>query len=132
MLALGWVFEAVEERAVLGEDQVRTAGGVGAQLDGRQRDGGQAAVEEHVGGEDDPLAVDDVVEAAAEEVVGSAVVAPRVQLAAADAEVQRPLGVGPAVGRPEPALPEVGIGECLERLVRALAETPFDREVVLM
>jgi hypothetical protein len=35
VLALGRVLEAVEERTVLGEDQVRTAAVVGAQLDGR-------------------------------------------------------------------------------------------------
>jgi hypothetical protein len=99
---------------VLGEDQVRTAAvAIGTQLDGRQRHGGQPAVEEQVIGEDDALAIDDVVEAAAEEVVGAAVVAPRVQLAAADAEVQRPLGVGPSVGDPEPALPEVGSANAL-------------------
>jgi hypothetical protein len=56
---------------------------------------------------------------------------PAFQLAAADAEVQRPFGVGPAVGHPEPALPEVGVGERLERLLRTLPETPFDGEVVL-
>jgi hypothetical protein len=118
---------------VLGEDQVRTAAAVvvGVQLDRRERHGGHPAVEQHVVGEDDPLAVDDVVEATAEQVVGAPVVAPRVQLAAADAEVQRPLGVGPAVWHAEPALSQLGVGERLERLHRSLAEAPFDGEVVL-
>src|SRR5262249_11054650 len=88
VLALARLFEVVEERAVFGEDQVRAAGGVGVQLNGRQRDRGQPSVGEHVVGEHDPLSVDDVVEAASEEVVCAVVVAACVQLAAADAEVQ--------------------------------------------
>ncbi len=89
------------------------------------------AIEHHVVGEHDPLAADDVVEAASIDVVITALVSPRVQLAATDAEVQRPLLVGPALGHPEPALPEIGVGEHLECLLRALAESAFDGEVVL-
>lgn len=56
------------------------------------------AVEEHVVGEDDPLAVDDVMETAAEGLVDPVAVAAGVHLAAFDAEVERPLALRPASG----------------------------------
>src|SRR4029078_12080245 len=82
--ALRRVLEAVEERAVLGEDEPRAVA-VGPHLDGGQRHGEEPPVEPEVVGEDDPLAVDDVVVPAAELVQRPVRIASHAHLAAADA-----------------------------------------------
>src|SRR3954453_15099568 len=130
VLALRRILEVVEERAVLGEDEPRAVA-VGPHLDGRQRHGDESLVEQEVVGEDDPLTLDDVVVAAAELVQRPARIASHAQLAAADTEVELPIGVGPALGHAEPALLELGVRERAERLRRGLAELSLDREVVL-
>ena len=89
VLALGGVVEAVEERALLGEEETG-AGFGGEELDGGQRDRHQAVVDEQVVGEDDPLVGDDVVVAAPEGVDGAARRTAAVHLAAADPEVELP------------------------------------------
>src|SRR5215207_10192816 len=130
VLALRRILEVVEERAVLGEDEPRAVA-VGPNLDGRQRHGDEPPVEQEVVGEDDPLTVDDVVVPAAELVQRPARIASHAHLAAADTEVEVPIGVGPALGHAEPALLELRVRERAERLRRGLAEPSLDREVVL-
>src|SRR3954451_21333742 len=130
VLALRRILDVVEERAVLGEDETRAVA-VGPHLDGRQRHGDEPPVEQEVVGEDDPLTVDDVVVPAAELVQRPARIASHAHLAAADTEVELPVGVGPALGHAEPALLELWVRERAERLRRGLAEASLDREVVL-
>src|SRR5215212_862753 len=130
VLALRRIFEVVEERAVLGEDEPRAVA-VGLHLDGRQRHGDEPLVKQEVVGEDDPLTVDDVVVPAAELVQLPARIASHAHLAATDTEVELPIGVGPALGHAEPALLELRVRERAERLRRRLAEPSLDREVVL-
>src|SRR5215211_3828475 len=130
VLALRRILEVVEERAVLGEDEPRAVA-VGPHLDGRQRHRDEPSVEHEVVGEDDPLTIDDVVVPAAELVQLPARIASHAHLAAADTEVELPLGVGPALGHAEPAPLELWVGERAERLRRGLAEPALDREVVL-
>src|SRR6185437_13351756 len=60
VLALGRIVEAVEERALLGEEEAGAAFGR-EELDRGQRGRQQAVVDEQVIGEDDPLVGDDVV-----------------------------------------------------------------------
>src|SRR3954467_14738229 len=131
VLALRGILEVVEERAVLGEDEPRPLA-VGPHLDRRQRHGEEPPVEDEVVGEDDPLTVDDVVVPAAELVQRPARIASHAHLAAADTEVELPIGVGPALGHAEPALLELRVRERAERLRRRLAEPSLDREVVLV
>src|SRR3954471_5349671 len=71
------------------------------------------------------------MEAAAERMVDPVAGAAGVHLAAADAEVERPLGLRPALGDREPALSKLWVGEGLERLLGRLPETSLDGEVVL-
>src|SRR3954451_3422278 len=71
------------------------------------------------------------MEAAAERMVDPVAVAARVHLAAADAEVERPLALRPALGHREPAPPKLWVGEGLERLLGRLPEPSLDGEVVL-
>src|SRR4051794_12122810 len=130
VLALRRILEVVEERAVLGEDEPRAVA-VGPHLDGRQRHGEEPPVEQEVVGEDDALTVDDVVVPAAELVQRPARIASHAHFAAADTEVELQTGVGPALGRAEPALLELRVRERAERLRRGVAEPSLDREVVL-
>src|SRR4029078_12026954 len=58
-------------------------------------------------------------------------IASHAHLAAADTEVELPIGVVPARGHAEPALLELWVRERVERLRRGLAEPSLDREVVL-
>src|SRR4051794_318368 len=130
VLTLRRILEVVEERAVLGEDEPRAVA-VGPHLDGRQRHGDEPPVEQQVVGEDDPLTLDDVVIGAAELVQRPVRIASHAHLAAADPEVELPVGVGPALGHAEPAPLELRVRERAERLRRGLAEPSLDREVVL-
>src|SRR3954451_25298232 len=110
VLALRRILEVVEERAVLGEDEPRPVA-VGPHFDGRQRHGEELPVGQEVVGEDDPLTVDDVVVPAAELMPRPARIASHAHLAAADTEVERQTGVGPALGCAEPASLELWVRE---------------------
>ena len=77
VLAICRILELVKERAVLGEDEVSAAVVELVELDRGQRNREQLAVDHHVVGVHDPLCIDDVVDATAEEVVNAPTVAPR-------------------------------------------------------
>jgi hypothetical protein len=122
VLAPRRVVDAVEERALLVEHEPRPVP-VAEELDRRQRHRREPVVEQEVVGEHDPLAVDDVVEAAPERVARPVRRAADVDLGPADAEVELP------VRRGEPLPLELGVGERAERLRRRERVAALDREV---